>query len=117
MDEATKVSATKQGKDVSARVVVMSGGSGMLGARLNFDRAGKLTAVSEEAKIRPGPRPICQATKLLDPDPVVRRMAEQDLLIMGRAAKPYLDEQRAKATPELRRAIDRVWQRILDEGR
>ena len=41
-------------------------------------------------------------------------MAEQDLLIMGRAAKPYLDEQRAKASPALQQAIDRIWQRILD---
>jgi hypothetical protein len=54
---------------------------------------------------------------LLDADPIVRRMAEQDLLIMGSAAKSYLDEQRAKASPELRRAIDRLWQRIVDEGR
>src|SRR5205085_1021891 len=69
------------------------------------------------AERRPGPRPICQATKLLDPDPVVRRMAEQDLLIMGRAVKPYLDEQRARAEPGLRKAIDRLWQRILDEDR
>jgi hypothetical protein len=36
---------------------------------------------------------------------------------MGRAAKYYLDEQRAGATPELQRAIDRIWQRILAEER
>jgi hypothetical protein len=42
-------------------------------------------------------------------------MAEKDILVMGSAAKGYLDEQRAKASPELRRAIDRVWRRILDE--
>jgi hypothetical protein len=29
-------------------------------------------------QLRAGPRPICQATKLLDRDPIVRRMAEQD---------------------------------------
>ena len=69
------------------------------------------------SKLKPGPRPICHATKLLDPDPVVRAIVEQDLLIMGRAAKPYLDEQRAKASPELQQAIDRIWQRILNEGR
>jgi hypothetical protein len=117
MDDATKVSTTRQGKEVSARVVVMSGGSGLLGGRLSFDRAGKLTAVSEEVKIRPGPRPICQATKLLDRDSVVRRMAEQDLLIMGRAAKPYLDEQKGKAAPPLHKAIEALWRRILDEDR
>jgi hypothetical protein len=44
-------------------------------------------------------------------------MAEQDLLIMGRAARGYLDEQRARATPALRKAIDRIWERILEGDR
>ena len=56
-------------------------------------------------------------TRLLDPDPLIREICEQDLLVMGRAAQGYLMEQRATASPELRRAIDRVWQKILDEGR
>jgi hypothetical protein len=45
-------------------------------ATLTFDGGGKLARVAEGGKLRPGPRPICQATKLLDPDPLVRRMAE-----------------------------------------
>jgi hypothetical protein len=44
-------------------------------------------------------------------------MAEQDLLIMGRAARPYLEEQRARARPELRRAIDAIWQKIVEQDR
>jgi hypothetical protein len=44
-------------------------------------------------------------------------MAEQDLRIMGGAAKGYLDEQRAKAAPELRRAMARLWRQIEREGR
>ena len=36
---------------------------------------------------------------------------------MGHMVKPYLDEIRAKSTPKLRQAIDRIWQRIVDEGR
>jgi len=48
---------------------------------------------------------------------VLRRMAEQDVLVMGRAAKPYLDQVRATARPKLQQAIDRIWQRILEEGR
>ena len=36
---------------------------------------------------------------------------------MGSMAKGYLMEQRAKASTELRREIDRVWQRIEAEGR
>jgi hypothetical protein len=43
--------------------------------------------------------------------------AEQDILVMGRMAKPYLDEIRAKAKPKLKQAIDRIWRRIVDEGR
>jgi hypothetical protein len=34
---------------------------------------------------------------------------------MGKSAKGYLDEQRAKAKPELKAAIDRIWKRIVDE--
>lgn len=101
-------------KSAGGTVVAMKGGSGTLTARLTFDDDGKLSKVSEEAKLRPGPRPICQASKLLDKDALVRRMAEQDLLIMGAAAKDYLDEQRAKAAPGLQRAIDRMWQRIVE---
>ena len=36
---------------------------------------------------------------------------------MGRAAKPYLDQVRVRASPKLRAAIDSIWQRILNEGR
>jgi hypothetical protein len=100
----------------SGKVTVAQGGKGGLVATLAFDDKGKLAKVTEENGIKPGVRPICQATKLLDPDGLVRRMAEQDLLVMGRACKDYLDEQQAKASPELRKAIDRVWQRIVNEG-
>lgn len=86
-------------------------------ASLTFDWAGKLVKVVDEAIVVAGPRPICQATKLLDPDPIVRGMAEQIILVMGRAAKEYLNEERAKASHELQKAIDRIWQKILDEGR
>ncbi len=111
--EATKVTDEKEGKKVTARSVVMAGGNGEIQVALTFDAAGKLEKATQTSKIKPGPRPICQATKLLDPDPLVRRICEQDLLIMGKAAKDYLAEQRAKARPELQRAIDRLWQRIL----
>jgi hypothetical protein len=99
------------------KVRVLDGGSGYLKAVLDFDASGVLTGVHEKRPIRSGVRPICQATKLLDADPLVRRIAEQDILVMGRAAKAYLDEQRARATPELRQAIDLMWKRIVAEGR
>jgi hypothetical protein len=115
--EATKVEAEGVGKKAGARSTVMAGGNGEVTVALTFDGAGKLVRASEKSTVKPGPRPRCHATKLLDPDPVVRAIVEQDLLIMGRAAKGYLDEQRAKADPQLRQAIDRIWQRILsDDG-
>jgi hypothetical protein len=102
-------------RKTAGKVVVMKGGNGQIDVAMEFDPAGKLVRVEHTAKVRPGPRPICQATKLLDADPLVRRMAEQDLLIMGRPARAYLEEQRAQAAPGLKQAIDQLWQRILDE--
>ena len=116
-DDSTTVRAEPPGRTVRGKVVVMAGGNGEIAATLAFDAAGKLAHVSQTATLRPGPRPICQATKLLDADPIVRRMAEQDLLILGRAAQEYLAAQRAKVSPELQQAIDQLWQRISDEGR
>src|SRR5262249_27543824 len=110
-----KEDKTKQATGKSV-VAAKGGNGGEVQITLMFDAAGKLTRFTEKAKLRQGIRPICQATKLLDADPIVRRMAEKDILVMGRAAKPYLDEQRAKARPELKKAIGRVWKRISAEG-
>jgi hypothetical protein len=114
---AVNVLATPSGEFIATgRVTVRAGGRGSIKAELVFDAFdGSLEDVSETRHVRPGVRPICQATKLLDADPLVRRMAEQDLLVMGKSAKGYLDEQRAKAKPELKAAIDRIWKRIVDE--
>jgi hypothetical protein len=108
--------AQDKGLNARGRLIVMAGGNGDLIAELDYDKDGKLAKVVETAKIRPGPRPICQATKLLDADPIVRRMAEQDLLIMGLSARAYLMEQRERATPDLRDAIDRLWRQIQENG-
>ncbi len=96
---------------------VTAGGEGYIDVLMTLGTAGSLVHIYEKGALRPGVRPICQATKLLDRDPIVRRMAEQDLLVMGRAAKPYLDQVRATARPKLQQAIDRIWRRILNEGR
>jgi hypothetical protein len=117
MDDTLKVAKEGENKVAGGTVVAMRGGSGTLAMTLTFSESGKLVKASEENKLRPGPRPICQATKLLDRDPLVRRMAEQDLLIMGPACRDYLNEQRAQAPAELRRAIDRIWERIRDAER
>ena len=93
------------------------GNMGEIDAALTFDAAGRLVSVSETANLKRGIRPICQATKLLDADPVVRMMAEQDLLVMGKMVGDYLAGQRAKADPTLQTAIDRIWNRILVEDR
>jgi hypothetical protein len=102
---------------VRGHAAVIAGGEGQIDVLITLGAAGSLVQIYEKSALRPGVRPICQATKLLDRDPTVRRMAEQDVLVMGRAAKPYLDQVRATARPKLQQAIDRVWQRILDEGR
>ena len=93
------------------------GNLGQIEATIRFTNSGDVATIQQTADLRRGMRPICQSTKLLDDDPIVRKMAEQDLLIMGSNAKDYLDEQRAKASPELQAAIDRVWKRIVDEHR
>ena len=102
---------------VRGHAAVMAGGEGQIDVLITLGAAGSLVHIYEKSALRPGVRPICQATKLLDRDPIVRRMAEQDVLVMGRAAKPYLDQVRATARPKLQQAIDRIWQRILEEGR
>jgi hypothetical protein len=101
---------------VTGSVTVTAGGRGSISVAMDFDSDGVLDSVSETRDVRPGVRPICQATKLLDADPLVRRMAEQDILVMGKSARGYLDEQGVKAKPELKAAIDRLWKRIVDEG-
>ncbi len=119
-DKSIRVAKTANGGlQVSGRAVVspQGGNTGAISASLAFDGAGALAEASESAQIRPGIRPICQATKLLDPNPIVRGMAEQSILVMGKAAKDYLEEQRAKAVPALQHAIDKIWQRIVTEGR
>ena len=113
-DSSTKVIADGAGKKVTALAVASAGGNGEVSAALMLDENGKMAKIDFKAMLKAGPRPICHATKLLDVDPLVRRIVEQDLLIMGTAVKPYLDEQRTKASPELQQAIDRIWQRILD---
>jgi hypothetical protein len=108
------------GKRITAakgRAIAMKGGNGEIQVEMKFDDKGKVAeATFDRSKLKQGPRPICQATKLLDSDMVVRRMAEQDLLFMGRAARDYLMEQRAMVNPELRQAIDRLWERIEKDG-
>jgi hypothetical protein len=115
LSKAFAIEEKGKGYEAAGRAMVMKGGNGELSVTLTF-ADGKLTKVADASKVRPGPRPICQATKLLDADAIVRKMAEQDLLIMGLAAKEYLDEQRAQARPELRQAIDRLWQQIQKNG-
>lgn len=116
-DPAVEYTSTKDAAVVTGRVIVLNGGTGAIELQMSFDRDGNFVDAQQRNTVRAGVRPICQATKLLDRDPIVRRMAERDILVMGRAAKPYLDQQRAKAKLALKRAIDRIWQRILDEDR
>jgi hypothetical protein len=102
---------TADGK-VSGKAVVTEGGNGEITVTLDFDGQ-TVKGIESGANLKAGPRPRCHATLLLDANPLVRTIAEEDLLIMGRSALPYLAEQHAKASPELRKAIERVRRRIL----
>lgn len=115
------LTATAEGKGIkiAGKAVVdpQGGNKGEISVSVTFDADGKFKGLGFKGEVFPGIRPRCQATKLLDADPIIRAMAEQDIVVMGQMAKEYLDEQRTKASPELQKAMDRVWKRILDEGR
>jgi hypothetical protein len=91
-----------------------NGNRGTVSVTITFNADGKFDAVSQEMNLKAGMRPICQSTKLLDPDPIVRRMAEDSLRIMGADAFTYLMDQRARSIPELQQAIDRIMQQIIN---
>ncbi|TNE30577.1 MAG: hypothetical protein EP349_05050 [Alphaproteobacteria bacterium] len=102
---------------ILGHVNLTNGGKGKVHARLEFSPAHMLLNATTTPDIQSGIRPICQASKLLDSDPIVRKMAAQDILVMGSKAKFYLDEQRLKADPALKKAIDGIWLQIVTEGR
>lgn len=102
------------GKDI---VQPHGGDQGEIDVALTIAPDGTILSAQDTRDVRAGIRPICQATKLLDPDPIVRKMAEQCLLVMGSRAKPYLDAQRAKSPPELQKAIDAIWLRMQERER
>jgi len=117
-DESVSAEAGATGLKASAKAVVVGGGNrGEIAATLTFDPDGKLAVATDEGQVQQGVRPICQATKSLDPDPIVRGMARQCILVMGLRARDYLTEQREKASPELQLEIDRIWGEIVLEKR
>lgn len=111
------VDGTLLGIQGKVSVVPEIGNKGQITFTFTVDGKVKIISIAQESKVVAGVRPRCQATYLLHPDPVLRAICEQDLLVMGRAAEGYLREQRAKAAPDLRREIDRVWERIVKESR
>jgi WD40 repeat protein len=56
--------------------------------------------------------PVCQAHRLLHPDPVVRAMAEQLLLIMGDSESAYMEWAAGRVGGTLRMEIRRVMRSI-----
>ena len=102
------------GKDI---VQPHGGDQGEIDVTLTIAPDATILSARDTRDVRAGIRPICQATKLLDPDPIVRKMAEQCLLVMGSRAKPYLEAQRVKAPPELQKAIDAIWLRMQERER
>lgn len=110
---------TARGRVASGQIKALpnGGNGGAVFVTLQFGLKSELTGLDCQSKLVDGMRPICQSTKLLDADPIVRKMAEKDLLIMGRSAGDYLQWQREQVSPELKVEIDRVWARIVKEGR
>lgn len=101
--------------DAESPVVEKAGDTGKLRCTLSFnltDEGYVLVSVKDDDTVVPGIRPICQATLLLDQNPKVRKIAERDLLVMGRAALGYLEEQRTHATGDLRKEIERVIKKV-----
>jgi hypothetical protein len=95
---------------------VTGGGSGAIKANILFGTASHIIYnVVEQVELVEGIRPVCQSTKLLDKDPIVRRMAEGDLLSMGTSCLDYLSVQHAKAAPRLKVAIDAIYQKIMKQ--
>lgn len=113
------IERTARGRVASGQINALpnGGNSGAVFVSLQFGLKSEVTGLDCQSKLVEGMRPICQSTKLLDADPIVRKMAEKDLLIMGRSAGEYLQWQREQVSPELKVEIDRVWARILKEGR
>ena len=100
-----------------AIVTPKGGDRGKIHVAMTFDQGGRIAAIEETRSVLQGARPHCQATRLLDADPLVRTMAEEALLVIGVSARDYLAERRAEAKPELQRAIDRIWARIVERER
>jgi len=121
--ENVSVTGSGSSAKVTAKMPVeeKGGDTGSLVSTLTFTLSAsgkaKLTGIAEKDTIKPGVRPICQCTLLLDSNPIVRKMAERDLLVMGKSAWPYIEEQMKLASPELRREIERVWKRIENGDR
>jgi hypothetical protein len=79
---------------------------------LQFDEVGKPLAQTVENNLKEGMRPRCQSMRLIHPDDAVRRLAERELLSMGRDALPYLRERLEIVHPSLAEKILYLIQRI-----
>jgi len=71
-DSLTVISLPNGARQVTgkAQVIPQGGNQGAISASLTFGGSGHLLTASESANMKRGMRPICQATKLLDPDPI-----------------------------------------------
>lgn len=93
------------------------GNTGALTATLFFNTPPRrLCEIRLQSTLHPGLRPVGQAKKLLNPDPVIRKIAEQDLLLMGPQTYDYLAGEWLHATPELQQAIEGVWGKIVERA-
>ena len=109
--QGVKMTATGQ-----AVVANVGGGNrGAITATLTFEQ-GQLLAVEQDVKLREGPRPICQSTKLLDADPIVRQWPNSASSRWGTAPANISMSSGPRPRPSCA-AIDRIWERIVREER
>ena len=89
------------------------GGNGEVLVTMQFGEDGKLRHVTQTEKVRPGPRPICQATKLLDPRPDRPTDGRAGPTLHGVGRTRLFDGAAELGTPEMQQAIDQLWRRIV----
>ncbi len=115
-----KITLESNGEGMNAlgevEVVEKRGDKGRLTVRISC-ADGRIDTVKLNGQLSPGIRPRCQATRLLDPDPVIREIMRRDLIVMGSRAEHYLVAQWRKAGPRLKKELEKIWRQIVAEGR
>jgi len=94
----------------------MAGGQGHIDLLMTLGTAGSLLHVSEKSALRPGVRPICQATKLLDSHPMCAAWRNKTPG-HGPVGQAVPGTHSSDSRIQIPAAIDCIWRCILEEAR